>query len=110
MRVPGAKDMSLDIESYSLTIAYNFDVAKTFRLFAGGGFGVSRAESEAGSDWSVHPALTMGFTWAATDLIHITGSMDTNISRFKGVVDGRGDDYLLKGMPTEFMLSVGLAF
>lgn len=110
VKVPGSKDMSLDIETYSLTIAYNIDVAQTFRLFAGGGFGVSHAESDAGSDWDVHPALTMGFTWAATDLIHITGSMDTNISRFKGVVDGRDNDYVLKGMPTEFTLSVGLAF
>ena len=99
----------LEIETYSLTIAYNMDVSKTFRLFAGGGFGVSKASSSTGSDWSVHPATTLGFTWAASDYMHLTGSMDTNISRFKGVIDGATDD-CLKGMPTEFTLSLGLAF
>lgn len=100
----------IDIETYSLTIAYNIDVAKNFRLYAGGGFGFSHASSSAGSDNSIHPVLTMGATWAFSPVIHLTASMDTNISRFKGVTPGRDDSYLMKPMPTEFMVNLGFAF
>ena len=54
--------------------------------------------------------MTLGFTWAMTDHLWLTGGMDTSIMRFKGVVDGRGDSYGLRPMPTDFELALGFAF
>ena len=105
---PGKND--LGIESYTLTLAYNMDWTKTFRLFAGAGFGYSKGETAYASDWSLHPALTLGFTWAAADNFFITGSMDTNFARFKGVLEDRGDGYTVRAMPTSFTIGAGLAF
>ena len=105
-----AGTQSIDIDSYSLTIAYNMDVTRDFRLFAGAGAGFARAKSSSGSDHSVHPVMTLGFTWAMTDHLWLTGGMDTSIMRFKGVVDGRGDSYGLRPMPTDFELALGFAF
>lgn len=105
---PGKND--LRIESYTLTLAYNMDWTKTFRLFAGAGFGYSKGETRYASDWSLHPALTLGFTWAAAENFFITGSMDTNFARFKGVLEDRGDGYTVRSMPTSFTIGAGLAF
>lgn len=102
---------ALSIETYSLTIAYNIDVSEWFRLYAGAGFGYSIAKSGQGhKDTNLHPSLTMGFTWAMTDHLFITGSMDTNTSRFTGVIDSRERTHVLKPMPTDFTLNIGVAF
>ncbi|WP_295477689.1 hypothetical protein [uncultured Sutterella sp.] len=100
----------LKIETYSLTIAYNIDVTKRLRLFAGGGFGWSKGEASGGSDTSLHPSLTLGATWAALDNLFLTASMDTNFPRFKGVLEDRGSGYTVRSMPTNFTLGLGLAF
>ncbi len=109
-RPAGGEPERLRIETWSLTIAYNMDWTDSFRLFAGGSFGVSRGKTERRSDWSPHPSLTLGFTWAATDAIWITGSMDTHFPRFHGVLEDRGDGYTVRAMPTNFMLGAGIAF
>lgn len=106
----GEHKQRLETETYSLTIAYNIDVTQSFRLFAGAGMGYSRAESSTGKDSSVHPVLTTGFTWAVMPRLHVTGGMDTSFARYKGVVEGRSDNYGLRAMPTDFSLSVGWAF
>lgn len=107
--VKGGKD-ELDLETYSLTIAYNIDVTRNLRLYAGGGVGYSRAETNHASDDSIHPTLTMGFTWAFTDRLWLTGGIDTSISRFKGLASDRTDNTLVKPMPTDFKLGLGVAF
>ncbi len=106
----GRHTQNLNIETYSLVSAYNMDVTRTFRLYAGAGFGISRAESSTGSDWSVHPATTLGLTWAFSDCVHLTASMDTNFGRFKGVVEDRAKSYKIRPVPTDFMVNLGIAF
>ncbi|MDO5530845.1 hypothetical protein [Sutterella sp.] len=97
-------------ETWSLTVAYNLDMTSRFRLFGGAGFGWSEAKSLTGSDSSVHPTTTLGFTWAVLDNLFITGSMDTHWARFKGVTPDRGSGYTLRSMPTSFTIGLGLAF
>lgn len=106
----GERRQQLETESYSLTIAYNIDATETFRLFAGAGIGYGRAESSTGSDSSIFPVLTTGFTWAMTPRLHLTGGIDTTFARYEGVVAGRSDNYVLRAMPTDFSLSIGYAF
>ena len=108
--VDGSGRQTLDTRTYTLTVAYNIDVTKTVRLFAGAGVGYGKAEGPAGSDTSIFPALTLGGTWALTDHLWLTGSMDTNFPRWKGVLADQTDDYVLKSMPTAFTLGLGLAF
>ena len=105
----GAPDR-LSIETWSLTLAYNMDWTQRLRLFAGAGFGYSKGQTRHASDWSLHPSLTLGFTWAATDRIFLTGSMDTNFPRFHGVLEDRGGSYTLSSMPTNFTIGAGIAF
>lgn len=106
----GEHKQRLETETYSLTIAYGIDVAKSFRLFAGAGLGYSRAETSAGKDDSWHPVLTTGFTWAPIPNVQVTGGIDTSFARYYGVVEGRPGSYGLRAMPTDFNLSVGFAF
>lgn len=106
----GERKQNLETETYSLTIAYNIDVTRSLRLFAGAGVGYSRAESSTGKDDSIHPVLTTGFTWAMTPRLHLTGGIDTSFARYEGVVAGRHDGYGLRAMPTDFNLAVGYAF
>ena len=109
-RVDNSGEQRVDYEHYMLTVAYNIDATRSLRLFGGAGVGYGRAESRHHSDSSVFPTITMGFTWAATDRLHLTGSMDTSFPRYSGVVDDRDDHYVLKTMPTAFTLGLGLAF
>lgn len=110
-KMVSGRTRSMDLETYSLTVAYNLDVTKTFRLFAGAGVGYSRLEAPNISDTSIHPATTLGFTWAFTDRIYLTGSMDTNISRFGDGLDAERDVRpTLRPMPTDFTLGLGIAF
>lgn len=107
----GAARPSVDIDMYALQLQYNIDAFDTLRLYGGGGFGYSRAKSEAGrDDSSIHPVLSMGATWAATRHLFIDASITTSFSRFKGVVDGAGSEYVLKPMPVDLAISAGLAF
>ena len=106
----GEHKQRLETETYSLTIAYGIDVAKSFRLFAGAGLGYSRAETSTGKDDSWHPVLTTGFTWAPIPNVQVTGGIDTSFARYYGVVEGRPGSYGLRAMPTDFNLSVGFAF
>ena len=106
----GSGKQSIDFRTYTLTISYNIDVTKSLRLFAGAGVGYGKAEGPYNSDTSIFPALTLGGTWAFTDHFWLTGSMDTNFPRYKGVLADRDSEYVLKSMPTAFTLGLGFAF
>lgn len=110
MNAATGKREGADFETVALTIAYNIDATPNFRMFAGAGFGWSQMKSSAGRDDNIHPVTTIGFTWAFSDRIHLTGSMDTSYSRFKGTTPGRSSDYVMKPMPTDFNLGLGVAF
>ena len=85
-------------------------MTKSLRLFAGAGVGYGKAEGPYNSDTSIFPALTLGGTWAFTDHFWLTGSMDTNFPRYKGVLADRDSEYVLKSMPTAFTLGLSFAF
>lgn len=110
-RAAGPGEYDLDVEMLALQIQYNIDAFDSFRFYAGGGIGYSRAENSRGEDDdSIHPVLSMGATYAVTDHLFIDASMTTSFARFTGVAEDRHDDYAIRAMPVDFALSVGLAF
>ena len=99
------------IESLTLQLQYNIDAFDSLRLYAGGGFGFSRATSASGRrDSSVHPVLSTGATYALGRHFFLDASVTTSFARFKGVVDQAPENYLLRPSPVDFALSAGLAF
>ena len=64
----------------------------------------------AGKDDSFHPVTSLGATYAVTKNVFVNAEMFTSFARYKGTVEARGDDYVLKPMATDFTLSLGVAF
>ncbi|MFR6027954.1 MAG: hypothetical protein ACLUHG_00700 [Sutterella wadsworthensis] len=64
----------------------------------------------AGKDDSFHPVTSLGATYAVTKNVFVNAEMFTSFARYKGTVEARGGDYVLKPMATDFTLSLGVAF
>ena len=64
----------------------------------------------AGKDDSLHLVTSLGTTYALTKNIFLNAEMFTSFARYKGTVEGREDNYVLKPMSTDFTLSLGMAF
>ena len=72
--------------------------------------GLLQDEGPAGKDDSFHPVTSLGATYVVTKNVFVNAEMFTSFARYKGTVEARGDDYVLKPMATDFTLSLGVAF
>ena len=101
---------SYRFQTWAVQLQYNIDALDSLRLYAGGGLGYSKMKGPAGKDDSFHPVTSLGATYAVTKNVFVNAEMFTSFARYKGTVEARGDDYVLKPMATDFTLSLGVAF
>ena len=105
-----ARSKSYRFQTWAVQLQYNIDALDSLRLYAGGGLGYSKMKGPAGKDDSFHPVTSLGATYAVTKNVFVNAEMFTSFARYKGTVEARGDDYVLKPMATDFTLSLGVAF
>ena len=105
----GEKSHDWTMTQVNLIGQYHADATENLRLFAGAGLGYAKLKGDGISKDSIHPAVQVGFTWAFSKEVHVTGSMTTAFARFKDIED-KAEGRTARPAPGTFSLAVGKTF